>query len=115
MDVASVKPARIGGVLAAARAASRCAGAGVPCFVGGMFELGIGRAAALAVASLDACDLPTDLGPSHRYVADDVCEPLRTDGSGAVVVPSGAGFGRVPGPLPEPARVVARAVLTAGA
>ncbi|MCP4436821.1 MAG: hypothetical protein GY812_15165 [Actinomycetia bacterium] len=96
MRVASIKPARIGGVAAAGAAVSLCAARGVDCFVGGMFELGIGRAAALAVAALPGCTLPTDLGPSNRYVAAEVCEPLETSAAGRMIVPDGAGIGRTP-------------------
>ena len=95
-DVVSVKPARLGGVAAAALAVSAASAGGVDAFVGGMFELGIGRAAAAAVATLAGCTLPTDLGPSRCYVEFDVCEPVVTDGSGLLVVPDGAGIGRVP-------------------
>ena len=65
----------------------------MPCFVGGMLELGVGRATAAAVAALAACSLPTDLGPSARYVADDVTDPVLTDGDGRLVVPAGPGLG----------------------
>jgi O-succinylbenzoate synthase len=75
---------------------SAAAEGGVEAFVGGMFELGIGRAAAAAVATLPGCTVPTDLGPSRRYVERDVCEPVVTDGTGLLVVPEGAGIGRVP-------------------
>lgn len=94
MDVASIKAPRMGGVTAAAAGVRICASRGVPCFVGGMFELGIGRATALAVAAMPGCTLPTDLGPSQRYFARDVCEPLVTDQLGRVSVPLGAGIGR---------------------
>jgi len=96
LDVASVKPARLGGAVAAAHAARLCAGSGLDAFVGGMFELGIGRATASAVASLSYCSLPTDLGPSDRYFDIDVCEPIVANGSGDLVVPDGPGCGRIP-------------------
>lgn len=106
VDVVSVKPARMGGCVAAAAAVALASSRGVPCFVGGMFELGIGRAAALAVASLDVPvagngdrsvgTLPTDLGPSARYVAPDICEPIVSGPDGPLVVPHGAGSGREP-------------------
>ena len=94
LSVASIKPARMGGALAAARAAALCRRAGLDCFVGGMFELAPGRATALAVAGLECCTLPTDLGPSHRYFTHDVAEPLRTETSGAMRVPDGPGCGQ---------------------
>jgi o-succinylbenzoate synthase len=95
-DVVSVKPARLGGVSAAALSVSIAAEHGVAAFVGGMFELGIGRAAAAAVATLAGCTLPTDLGPSDRYVVEDICEPVVADRDGRLLVPDGAGTGRVP-------------------
>lgn len=101
--VISVKPARLGGVEAAAEAVRLAAAAGVPAFVGGMLELGIGRAAAAAVAAMEGCTLPTDLGPSDAYVEHDVCEPVAIDDAGELLVPTGPGCGRVP----DPARLTA--------
>ena len=97
--VVSVKPARLGGVRAAAAAVEVARDAGVAAFVGGMLELGVGRSASAAVASLPGCSLPTDLGPSDRYVARDVTDPVLVDADGRLVVPDGPGCGRVP--LPE--------------
>jgi o-succinylbenzoate synthase len=96
VDVVSVKPARLGGVLEAARAVDAAFDAGVDAFVGGMLELGIGRSGAAAVASLPGCTLPTDLGPSGQYVETDICPPLVTDDDGWLVPPDGPGVGRVP-------------------
>ncbi len=95
-QVVSVKPARLGGVQAAARAVEMAADAGSDVFVGGMLELGIGRAAAAVVAALPGITLPTDLGPSDAYVDADVCEPIVCDDAGRLVVPAGPGHGRVP-------------------
>ncbi len=97
-DAVSVKPARLGGVRAAATAVQLAHDAGVPAFVGGMLELGVGRATSAAVATLPGCSLPTDLGPSARYVARDVTEPVVVDGDGRLVVPDGPGCGRAPLP-----------------
>ena len=77
VDVVSVKPARLGGVAAAAAVVRLAAEAGRPAFVGGMLELGIGRAGAAAVAAMAGCTLPTDLGPSAAYVEADVCDADR--------------------------------------
>ena len=111
LDVVSVKPARMGGCVAAARAAALARSYGAQCFVGGMFELGIGRAAALGVASLDLCGLPTDLGPSQRYVSDgdEVCEPIVVGQHGEVLVPRGPGIGRAP--FSDAPGLIERAVL----
>jgi O-succinylbenzoate synthase len=97
-QVLNVKPARLGGVEPAAEAARAAADAGWGVFVGGMLETGVGRAAALAVAALPACSLPTDLGPSSRYFTDDVTEPIDIDDEGRLRVPQGPGLGVVPLP-----------------
>jgi len=94
----NIKPARLGGVDPSVEVHDLVVAAGVAAFVGGMLELGIGRAAALAVAALPGCTLPTDLGPSDRYVADDVTAPFVL-GPGAVLsVPDGPGIGVDPRP-----------------
>jgi O-succinylbenzoate synthase len=94
--IANVKPARCGGPHAAAAMVAHARNAGLEVFVGGMVESGIGRAAALAVAALPACTLPTDLGPSHTYFDEDITEPLTTDASGRMQVPVGPGIGVAP-------------------
>lgn len=98
LQVVSVKPARLGGVAAAATVVELAAAAGLPAFVGGMLELGVGRAGAAAVAAMAGCTLPTDLGPSSSYVERDITEPVVLDDAGDLVVPDGPGLGRHPDP-----------------
>jgi o-succinylbenzoate synthase len=92
----NLKPARIGGLVACADVHALLRDRGVPMWCGGMLELGVGRAAALAVAALPGCVLPTDLGPSARYVDHDVVEPFELGPDGTLAVPEGPGIGRVP-------------------
>ena len=96
VDVVSVKPARLGGMRAAALAVETASSAGLGVFVGGMLELGIGRAGAAAVAALPGCNLPTDLGPSQQYVERDICDPICVNSDGELILPTGPGNGRVP-------------------
>jgi O-succinylbenzoate synthase len=96
--VVSVKPARLGGLLRSAQVARAAAASGASVFVGGMFELGVGRSSALALAASGCCDLPTDLGPSSRYVEEDVTEDVVVDRSGRVVVPRAGGAASAPVP-----------------
>jgi o-succinylbenzoate synthase len=88
----AIKPARVGGLLAAKALAERCAVAGIACGLGGMLEAGIGRAAALALGACAEFTLPSDLGASDRYFVPDLTEPhvLR---EGCLVVPDGPGIG----------------------
>ena len=79
---------------------AECAAAGVPVFVGGFFEAGLGRAANLALAarlSQDATGLVGDLGSPADYLAVDPCGyPPVVDGW--VMVPAEPGVGRWPDP-----------------
>jgi len=93
-DVVNLKPGRVGGILAAARIHDRCLAAGVPVWVGGMLETGIGRAAGLALAALPGCTLPTDLSAADRYWRRDlVTEPAVLGPDGTIRVPDGPGIG----------------------
>jgi O-succinylbenzoate synthase len=92
----NAKPARVGGLDAVVACLAAAAEAGWPAFVGGMLETGVGRAAALAVAATPSCAWPTDLGPSARYVVDDVTAPVELAGPGRLAVPAGPGVGRAP-------------------
>jgi O-succinylbenzoate synthase len=90
-----VKPARLGGVMAARRLHDVLVAARRPGAVGGMLESGVGRAASLAVAALPGFTIPGDLGPSERYFAADVTAP-HTMEDGSIAVPDGPGIGVAP-------------------
>ena len=109
LDGLSVKPGRLGGILAARRAHDVCLAAGLHLCVGGMFETALARAAHLAVAALPGFDLPGDLGASDRYFAPDLSAPHVLIG-GMLAVPDGPGIGRAPDPgaLAAATRCVAR-------
>lgn len=92
----NLKPGRVGGLAESVALLGRCAELGLAAFVGGMLETGVGRATALAVAAQPACTLPTDLGPSHQYFADDLTEPLDLVDDGRLAVPTGPGLGVTP-------------------
>jgi O-succinylbenzoate synthase len=89
----NVKPARLGGTDETVATVLAARDLGWGCFVGGMLESGIGRAAALAIAASELCVVPTDLGPSDRYVEHDVTAPVTVDDEGRVVIPTGPGIG----------------------
>lgn len=90
----NLKPARLGGPRAATAALAVARELGLDAWCGGMLETGVGRAIALAVAAQQGFTLPSDLGPSARYFAEDLVEPVAVmDGQGAVAVPDGAGLG----------------------
>ena len=93
-EVVCLKPARVGGWIAARAVHDRCAELGIPLWVGGMLETGVGRAANLAVAALPHVALPPDMDPRGRY-HPDLADPRRPV-DGAVPVPSDPGTGAVP-------------------
>lgn len=93
-EVVCLKPGRVGGWIAARAVHDRCAELGVPLWVGGMLETGVGRAANLALAALPDMALPPDLDPRGRF-APDLADP-RAPVDGAVAVPDGPGTGAVP-------------------
>jgi hypothetical protein len=59
----NVKPARMGGVLEALECVARCAADGIAVYMGGMFEVGIGRRQLRALAALLCPDAPNDIAP----------------------------------------------------
>lgn len=96
--MACLKPGRLGGVAATRSAHAACSEAGVPAFVGGFFETGLGRASNLALAarlSQDATGLVSDLGDPGGYLSVDPCGyPAVSDGW--VRVPAEPGVGKPP-------------------
>lgn len=88
-----VKPSRVGGLAAARAIHDRCVDIGLAAKVGGNLETGIGRAAALALASLPGFTLPADLSASGRYWEQDLTAPFVLDADGRLPVPTGPGLG----------------------
>ena len=90
--IINIKPARVGGYIAAIEAHDVCLAAGIPVWCGGMLETGIGRAANLALASLGGFTLPGDISATKRYWARDITAPFDLV-DGKIQVPTGLGFG----------------------
>lgn len=79
---------------------------------GGMWETGIGRSAALGLAAMPGCVLPTDVGPTTAYLAADVVRPFDLDSDGTVPIPSGPGVGPEPDPDLLADLVMARQIIS---
>jgi o-succinylbenzoic acid (OSB) synthetase len=90
--IVNVKPGRVGGYLEARRVHDVCAAHGVPVWMGGMLETGIGRAANVATAALPNFTLPGDTSASDRYYHRDITEPFVLQ-DGRLRVPTGPGLG----------------------
>ncbi len=82
----NLKPARVGGVRAALDVHDLALARGVPLWVGGMLETGVGKAVAVAFAALPGAVLPGDLPSSSRWFEADLTEPwvVAADGTMAV-------------------------------
>ncbi len=91
-SVINIKPARVGGYLAARAIHDLCAAHGVPVWCGGMLETGVGRAANLALAALENFTLPGDISATARYFTEDITPPFVLE-DGHIRVPSGPGTG----------------------
>lgn len=95
LDAVNVKPSRLGGLGSSVVVLERCASEGLSAWIGGMLESGIGRAAALALATHPACTSAPDLSASSRYFESDVTEPFVLH-DGALAVPDLPGIGVAP-------------------
>jgi O-succinylbenzoate synthase len=93
-DIINVKPSRVGGWTEARTIHDLCRSAGMPLWVGGMLETGIGRAAQLALASLPGFTLPGDISATERYYFQDVTAPFTLNAEDSTItVPTGPGLG----------------------
>ena len=93
--IINIKPGRVGGYDASRAIHDYCARRGVPCWVGGMLETGVGRLQNLALASLPNFTLPGDISASRRYFARDIIDPeVVLESDGCVRVPEVPGVGQ---------------------
>ncbi|HUZ86228.1 MAG TPA: o-succinylbenzoate synthase [Candidatus Baltobacterales bacterium] len=90
--IINVKPGRVGGYLEAKRIHDVCAERGIPVWMGGMLETGLGRAGNVAMAAMANFTLPGDTSASGRYYERDITEPFVLE-DGRLRVPTGPGLG----------------------
>jgi O-succinylbenzoate synthase len=90
--IINIKPGRVGGYLEARRIHDLCAARGVPVWMGGMLETGIGRAGNVAMAAMPNFTLPGDTSASDRYYHRDITAPFVLR-DGRLDVPDGPGLG----------------------
>ncbi len=90
----NLKTARVGGLLSARELARAAVRRGIPAWVGGMLETGVGRAHNVHLASLAPFRLPGDLSASDRYYSQELVDPPFRLGPGSTLeVPRGTGIG----------------------
>jgi O-succinylbenzoate synthase len=91
LDHVNLKPARVGGVEESLRVHDLALARGVPLWIGGMLETGVGKAVTVALAALPGATLPADLTASRRWFAEDLTDPWELAADGTVPVrPLGA-------------------------
>ncbi len=89
----ALKPSRLGWEATRRIHAVAASVAGARLRTGGMLESGVGRAHALAAASLRGFTVPGDLGASDRYFERDVVQPAWVLSDGAIELPERPGIG----------------------
>src|SRR5437899_11707340 len=90
--VINIKPGRVGGYLEARKIHDLCVARGIPVWMGGMLETGIGRAGNVAMAAMPGFTLPGDTSASDRYYRRDITEPFVLK-DGRLQVPTRPGLG----------------------
>jgi len=92
-EVVNIKVAKCGGLYRSQKIAAVCQAAGVPCFLGGCIETGVGTAAALHFyAATPNVVSSAEIHGSPFYVDDVVAEPFGLS-DGALTVPTAPGLG----------------------
>lgn len=75
IDELNLKIGRVGGFTNSIQIMNYCYEQDIPCWIGGMFETGIGRLQNLAFASFLPHATAHDLSPSSRYFKEDIITP----------------------------------------
>ena len=91
--VVNIKVSRVGGLEESRLIAEYCHSRQLPVWCGGMHEFGLGRAANLAIASLEGFALPGDTSGSDKYWSEDIIDPPVVVRNGIAQVPEGPGLG----------------------
>jgi O-succinylbenzoate synthase len=85
LDELNLKPGRVGGLAISLQMLDFCRENEISCWIGGMFETGIGRTANLRIAGCLPKAKAHDLSPSHRYFLEDLIEqPIEMSEDGFV-------------------------------
>lgn len=71
----NIKLGRVGGIWTAVRIHDVCKKAGLPCWVGGMFESAVGSGVSAELATLPNFKYPADIFPSKAFYFEDIASP----------------------------------------
>jgi len=93
-SIINIKPARVGGLTNTRKIHDFCDSVGMPVWIGGMLETGIGRGHQVAAATLPNVRFPNDISASDRYYEEDIVDPPWTLTSrGTIRAPEKPGIG----------------------
>ncbi|MDW8035553.1 MAG: o-succinylbenzoate synthase [Candidatus Korarchaeum sp.] len=93
-SVINVKPARVGGLCNTKLIHDFCSSVGMPIWIGGMLETGVGRGHLVAAATLPNVKFPNDISASRRYYEEDLVDPpWELTSRGTIRAPSSLGIG----------------------
>lgn len=84
IDELNLKVGRVGGIMNSIEMVNYCYQHQIPCWIGGMFETGVGRLVNLEFASYLPSAKAHDLSPSARYFLEDIISPEVTMDRGFV-------------------------------
>jgi len=85
LDELNLKPGRVGGLYNSLELIDYCKQHNIPCWIGGMFETGVGRTANLRFAACLPDAKAHDLSPSQRYFLEDIIRtPIQMTEDGLV-------------------------------
>ncbi len=94
--VINIKVSRVGGLSEAVKIHDLCRERNVPVWTGGMHEMGIGRAANVALCTLPGFTFPGDVSGSDKYYTEDIVDPPILATNGAIAAPTTPGLGWTP-------------------
>jgi O-succinylbenzoate synthase len=92
--VINIKPGRVGGITESKKIHDIAKENGIPVWIGGMLETGIGRAHNVSLATLENVKYPSDISASERYYEKDIItEPFKLEKDSKLSVKEGIGIG----------------------
>jgi len=98
-SVINMKMARVGGLAASRDIQALCAEHGIPCWVGGMLESGVGGQICAELATLPNFTYPGDIFPSSYFYTNDLGKPeIVLSGRGEVATSTVPGIAQEPDP-----------------
>jgi len=90
----NIKPGRVGGIRESLAIHDYWwKSLGLPVWIGGMLETGVGRGHLVALGTLEGVRLPSDVSASDRYYEEDIVEPPWQLRNGRIYAPEKPGIG----------------------